>query len=751
MVGAWLAAGPAFAAEPAATPGSETASGIVKPRLLEAPEPPYPEGAAGEASVILSVLIAEDGRVTEVDVRSGEPPFDSAARLAVARWRFTPAMRDNVPRSARVLIKVAFTPPQAKQPETLPAVSPSADQQGASGAEVAALAQPEPAAPHSGARDPSDVQILVEGERAEDLAAIHVPRGDTRLIPGAFADPFRVVEILPGVAPILSGLPYFFVRGAPPGNVGYFIDGIRVPLLFHVGAGPSVIAPALVDSVELVPSTYPARFGRFAGGIMAGETTAPSSVGRAEVQARVFDAGAMVEQPFAQGRGSALIAGRYSYTQALLSAVAPEYGLSYWDYQARIAYSPNRRDRLSIFSFGAFDHVANEDLGQTLFDVEFHRLDLRWDHSTESGRARLAVTFGRDERLNADEGDPRPLGVSKSKQVGARFEASQRLSPELTLRGGLDAQLEAYGTEYEQNGASRVAFPARTDQDLGVWSEVSLKPRRGFELVPGFRLDVSRSRGETYAFPEPRLSTRVRVIPKLAWLSGFGLAHQLPTYRVYVPAVQPGALELGTQRAYQATQGLEAALPEAMYARATVFHSWLERRELSLSGRNYGLELFLRRDFAQRLGGFLSYTLSRAERTVGPVSFLSGFDRPHVVSLVLGYDLGNGFRIGGRAYYASGRHYVVGCPTADCGPGDPNAPRPFIREGRVPGFFRLDARFEKRWRFASGTFIAATFEWFNALLAEEVMSKYWDPQRGGLATERQSPLTLPSIGIEAGY
>jgi hypothetical protein len=63
----------------------------------------------------------------------------------------------------------------------------------------------------------------------------------------------------------------------------------------------------------------------------------------------------------------------------------------------------------------------------------------------------------------------------------------------------------------------------------------------------------------------------------------------------------------------------------------------------------------------------------------------------------------------------------------------------------------LDVRFEKRWRLSSGAWIAATAEWFNALLAEEANQKHWDPVRGGLVTESRSPLTLPSIGIEAGY
>jgi TonB family protein len=734
---------------------AEAADGVVKPQVLQQVEAGYPDGARGDSEVTLAVTIGEDGRVSEIDVRSGEPPFDAAARDAMAKWTFSPAMRDNVPVRARVLLKVRFRAP-APAPVAAPETAPETG--GAPAPEKGSVPAPEKAkaAASSAAPELPAVQITVEGERADDLSAIHVPRGDTRLIPGAFADPFRVVEILPGVAPVLSGLPYFFVRGAPPGDVGYFIDGIRVPLLFHVGAGPSVIAPALVDSVELVPSVYPARFGRFAGGIMAGETTAPSSVGRAEAQARVFDAGAMLEQPFAGGRGSALLAGRYSYTQALLALVAPDYRLNYWDYQARLAYNVTPHDRVSVLGFGAFDHVGNQELKQTLFDVQFHRVDVRWDRRTESSRLRFAVTLGSDERLNADEGDPGPNGISRSKQLGFRFQASQRLRDWVELRGGLDGHLERYDPEREQLPGGDVTFAARTDQHLGAWTELSLKPRRGFEIVPGFRLDASRSRGAGYLFPEPRLSTRVRVLPRLSWLSGFGLAHQLPSYRVYVPGGQNGGLEVNNQHAYQATQGFELALPEAMYARATLFHSWIQARDVGLSGRNYGLELFLRRDFAQRLGGFLSYTLSRTERTAGADTYLSSFDRPHVLSAVLGYDLGNGFRIGGRAYYASGRHYRVDCPTADCAPLDPMQPmagvsRPFSQEGRVEGFFRLDVRFEKRWRFASGSWIAGTFEWFNALLADETLDRYWDPVRGGIHTNTRSPLTLPSIGIEAGY
>src|SRR5262245_18365648 len=72
-------------------------------------------------------------------------------------------------------------------------------------------------------------------------------------LPGALGDPPLAIEALPGVTPTLSGVPYFFVRGAPPGDVGYFFDGVRLPALFHALGGPSVVHPGSIETVELFP------------------------------------------------------------------------------------------------------------------------------------------------------------------------------------------------------------------------------------------------------------------------------------------------------------------------------------------------------------------------------------------------------------------------------------------------------------------------------------------------------------------
>jgi hypothetical protein len=64
------------------------------------------------------------------------------------------------------------------------------------------------------------VEVTVVGVRRE-IGETTLSKAEVREMPGAFGDAFRAIEILPGVTPLASGLPYFYVRGAPPNNAGY--------------------------------------------------------------------------------------------------------------------------------------------------------------------------------------------------------------------------------------------------------------------------------------------------------------------------------------------------------------------------------------------------------------------------------------------------------------------------------------------------------------------------------------------------
>jgi hypothetical protein len=89
------------------------------------------------------------------------------------------------------------------------------------------------------------------------------------------------------------------------------------------------------------------------------------------------------------------------------------------------------------------------------------------------------------------------------------------------------------------------------------------------------------------------------------------------------------------------------------------------------------------------------------------------------------------------------------CPTPDCAPIAP-ARRPIYSvTGRLPPFFRLDGRLERRWTFTGGRWIAMTFDCFNALDAPEPIGENYSPTTG-LSLRTQSPIILPSFGLEGG-
>src|SRR5689334_9719068 len=89
-----------------------------------------------------------------------------------------------------------------------------------SSASVARADEPPPKEPEPEPEPTGVVEITVR-EPPRPAGAVTLTRAETRLLPGAFGDPFRAVESVPSVVPLASGVPYFYLRGAPPGNIGY--------------------------------------------------------------------------------------------------------------------------------------------------------------------------------------------------------------------------------------------------------------------------------------------------------------------------------------------------------------------------------------------------------------------------------------------------------------------------------------------------------------------------------------------------
>jgi len=738
----------------AAEPGANDSDAVAPADALTPPSPvdtpiEYPEGESTSASVTLELTLDEHGAVRSARVLDGEPAFAAAAERAVSEWRFRPATRGGKPVAARIRYVIDFAPPERVPDEPVRA-PPKAG-------------APEPARRASEPRaEDAPIGIVIEGERAAP-GSVRVTREEARELPGSFGDPLRAIEAQPGVIPIISGLPAFFIRGAPPANVGFFVDGVDIPVLYHAFFGPSVLHPELIDSVEFYPGAAPVQYGRFAGPVVAVKRR--PFLGRRTGQAslRAIDAGVMIESPFdvdcngreACSKNGARVAGRYSYAGLVLSALS-DAKLDYWDYQAEVSHALGPKDTIGVFAFGGYDFFRPPTDAETSGgEVEFHRVDLRYDHAfTPSTALRVALTGGYDRAGGAVDDS----SVVTDRAVRGRLELTSQLSPAVLLRAGLDGRVDRFGLETNPLLLSypdySALFPARTEGVVGAYvgAEIEATPR--ILVTPGVRVDVYRSQGVTAYGVDPRIGAAFNVKRNITIEHSLGVLHQRPNFAAQVPGAQVADLAGGLQHAILFSSGVRSKLPEdfqlgvsvfrAAYFKAldpiggardfTIDRTVLQRRSTVSAA---GLELELRRSLTRRLGGFVSYTLSRSEQSLHGDKSVSGFDRPHVVQAAVSYDFGRGFRGGTRAVVYSG------VPELNL-EGSPH----FTTSHRGRAYFRMDVRGEKRFRLGQSGYFSVVAEVLNATSTREVVRL----DCGEVCVERVAgPVVLPSIGMEAGF
>jgi hypothetical protein len=325
-----------------------------------------------------------------------------------------------------------------------------------------------------------------------------------------------------------------------------------------------------------------------------------------------------------------MVSGRYGYPGPLLKAVAAvldpqaKIDLEYWDYQVRARYRTSPRDEFGAFVFGSFDLLAATG---TSLDIQFHRVDLRWDHRTSStGHLRLAFTAGYDE-LGATQtqkeevstalpagpaSGPGPIDSGQNVVVtntnttkirsglfGLRTEWTELAAPNADVRLGADAQFEPYdvavpgltpvgglsGFVSTSGPTPNSIFPSgfrQTDFNAGAYAELALRPTDAVEILPGVRTDLFTSRypGQTgrekadaqaRVTVDPRLTARWRIFPRVALVSNVGVAHQPSNIPLPSPGLNFSQLSRGLQTAYQYSEGVELKLPWQLSATANVF------------------------------------------------------------------------------------------------------------------------------------------------------------------------------------
>jgi hypothetical protein len=755
-------------AEDEAAPPAE----VIPPVVVSLPDVELPSGVELPPGGVVELVVAvrADG-TAQVDACDATEAVCRVVEEAVAAGRFEPARRGGEPLAARVSLRFRVTAsPAPGTDETAPPVAVATTPE----------ARPEPAPEPLEYGAVARVSQLPSGTLRLELE-------ETRDMPGAFGDPFRAIEALPGVTPILSGLPYFYVRGAPPSGTTYVYDDITLPALFHLGLGPAVVHPRMIGPLRLYSGVPPARFGRFIGGVIEAEGPPPPDDDEihGEAELRLLDVNGFVDAPLGDGRVA--VAGRYGYPALLLSIFSPEVDLAYWDYQLRLDQPVGRHDHVEVVALGSYDSLttvntvdggprAGETEESSLL-IQFQRLEARLVRRRGPFELGSALRFGWESSGLDEEVSIRALTLGP--RIWLRLDGedlSFRVGAELFgAAGNIDIEDDGGGGDSPQDPSRNAVFASVAARSVAAaFAEVRYDPSDRLTLDLGLRGDAWITGSAVEAALDPRLRATAHLTEELDVHVAGGVARQPAVFFIPLPGLTEVAIDRGLQTAAQAETGatwepveelaLEAQLfvhrywgllfPDLFFEDDVCVELGAGCMEIDpdprVDGLSYGTELFIRRAPTARLSGFVSYTLARAELDALPnVDYTPSYDVRHVLNAAGRWKIGGGFEVGLRLHLRSGK--PLGVFYLDLGDG----PRLRRYEQRLPAFFRADASVAYAWETSWGR-MRVTLEWLNLTFSREPADLACPPTSigrpaGECPVEYIPAIVVPNLGVRGSF
>lgn len=722
-----------------------SAQDLQPPALIACPSVPYPVEQVGEHSVEVILRIDEAGLVRSLDPISGEAPFTELAWEAVWKCTFDPATQDGETIGVEIPFTWDFAPPPisldgivraAGIRKPVPGIAVTIDGRQVltddSGTFAVRGLEPgeyvarivggnwrmveQPVTIEAGERLTLELWVVEQGQLAGDeLVATYDPRAtggvvrsirsdEIRATPGSLGDPLRALHNRPGFVRTPFDAGWLLVRGGDFDDTGMYVDGVRVPILYHIGGFTSVLHPEMTETVRFWPGVHPVRYQATSGAVDA----IPREIGdtpRVLGGVNTVYAHAFVATP--TKFGGVAIAARRSYLDALLSvildperaAIAPRF----WDGQARVEIGET-----SILALGlvdAFDAPSAEDTNDTV-TIQQDGVQLQAHVPIDIGRTELVLSPWAATQSKRLVGDVDKQAIFEV-YPGFRAELTSRRDRSLRWMAGVETQYRSFRLT---QGLAQITTPVQTFDPY-----LSMSTGEEVVLESGVRLDTFFVRDHLpRAAPSPRATVRWQATQGFALNTGFSRVHGPPIATIlfglpdgiYLDLEQADAISAGFKASYR-TLTIDVDAFHRDLANITAFE--VDGSVGQLIGTANGFETELHWHYGElEATALYQFTSSRRREEMSQPSYPSTTDQPHRADFLVIDHLPKNWIVAGRFRYSSGfprgPDPILGLDLAPTEAFDiltqqvrdvavsPTAPR--LRD-----FHALDVKFSKRFSF----------------------------------------------------
>jgi hypothetical protein len=487
-------------------------------------------------------------------------------------------------------------------------------------------------------------------------------------LPAILSEPdvIKSVQLLPGVQAGAEGMAGIHVRGGGEDQTLILMDGVPVYNSNHLFGFFSIFNPDIVASAELYKSMLPSRYGGRLSSVL--DLTMREGNRRqfgGSAQIGLISSKLLIEGPIKRDTTSYVFSVRRSWLDLLstfgqlISGGNSGYtSIGFYDVTAKINHRINSKNQLFLSAYMGKDRFrskmrAGDEVSSYGFGWGNFTSILRWNHTfSESLHHNLSLsytTYAFQVENNFRSGAE--LFKSSVKSSIRDFELKsdfiQKVSETSEIGFGVGYSMHLFHPEVTQVKATDhvfIAEPSSVAQstivsDIKLYAEHMFKLGNFVRFRSGFHLNSLQTDGRHYGSIQPRVTVNYDVNSKIGIFTSFFNSSQylhlltnssigLPT-DLWVPvtgnikpqtanqfsigvtgksssvnwSVEVYSKKMWNLLEYKTSSSLLNLNDEHWYDRVTVG-----------KGSSKGIEVFMQRS-GQRISGFLSYTLSKTDRT----------------------------------------------------------------------------------------------------------------------------------------
>ena len=611
---------------------------------------------------------------------------------------------------------------------------------------------------------------------------------EIRRSPGSAEDIFRVMQSMPGVATAGGKSAQLIVRGGSPDENLTLLDNIEIynPIHFaRTGESMgivSIINPALLEKVDFLSGGFPSRYGDKMSSVFDMKLQdGNKELFNSDVNLNIAGFGLMADGPLTEN-SSMILSVRRGFLDILTSLFNKPAAPRYYDAVGKITYDLNSNNRISFVGFYYIDQIdrigttketAGSKYDYLVRDDYGTAFGLNW-RSLLSSRSFLTTTFsstGNGWTTNQGTQTNHTLRGEEilENEYSVKSEFTYQGSSALDLKiGGMAKIIDSKNISWTpedttRNGviipATSISFRPDLTNKSAFYIQSSYQIFDPLTLSAGIRYDHFALIDEGNF--SPRIAVSYRLLESTSLNLAYGKYFQSPASYQISPDVRN--LSLKNSSAVHFVAGIDHRLSDDTRLTIEAYNKDLSNvitdpdssTLLLNSGIGYarGVEFSVQKKFS---GGFVgsasySYSISKRQDNSSLPAYYFEFDRPHIINILAGIELGEGWQIGAKFQFASGNPYtpVIGVEKKKgvfyLVDGEKNS-------ARYPDYHKIDFRVDKQFIF-SGWSLTAYLDLWNVYNRENITSYSFKADANGTITKtaKYDFGITPIIGLTAKF